>query len=155
MLSVGSRSWEVPVRAAARHLARRCADPVAANRGDGDKGPPAYRGRLEQALQRQSLAPVLLGLDLTADSGFLVNGCSFRCWSIRYKHPLQEVDLQSMVADLVLQLVHLALFPASLPQAKKGIAGPWRNSFRQRCGIFGLTSKARVISATDARISSC
>ena len=50
----------------------------------------AHSGQCAHAFHRQTFASVLLGLDLRVDSGLPFKACSFRCSSMRCKHPVKK-----------------------------------------------------------------
>jgi hypothetical protein len=51
---------------------------------------PAHSGQPTHAFHRQAFVPLLLGLDLRVDSGLPFKACSFRCSSMRCKHPFKK-----------------------------------------------------------------
>src|ERR1051326_8008279 len=85
-------------------------------------------------------------LDLPVDRGLPVSACSIRCSSMRCKHPFKKSISSACWPTL---RSNSAIRPSDqrcFPLPGKALPGPWRNSRRQRCNTFALTSKARAAS---------
>jgi len=92
--------------------------------------------------------PLRLALHVPVDRGLPVSTCSIRCSSSFRKHPFKNRSPPPVIRPYAPN-EPLGLIPVPLPHPRKRIAGPWRNSFRQRCSRFGLSWKARVTSAAE------
>src|SRR6185312_13178685 len=110
--------------------------------------------QLHHALHRQPPAGLHFLFDLPVDGGFPANACSIRCSSMRCKHPFKK-SISSACWPIFLS--SSAIRPSDqrcLPLPGNTLPGASRNSRRQRCSTFGLTSTPRATSAIDTPCSS-
>src|SRR6266852_3516924 len=114
---------------------------------------PAYPAQLRHSLY----CHVALGLhflrDFPTDSGFPVNACSIRCSSMRCKQPFKKSISRACWPILRSSSATRPSSQRRLPPPGKTLPGPCRNSRRQRCSTFGLTSNARATSPSEAPFS--
>src|SRR6516225_3150988 len=95
----------------------------------------------------------IVGLDVPAGRGFPVNACRIRCSSILCKQPFKKSISTACWPTFRSNWATLPSSQRRFPRPGKALPGPWRNSLRQRCNRFGLTSNARATSAIDAPAS--
>jgi hypothetical protein len=106
-----------------------------------------------QALDRHRGPFFDLPLNLPVGCGFPVKACSIRSSSIRCKHPFKKSISRACWPTLRSNCATFVSSQRRFPSPGNAFPGPSRNSFRQRCSRFALTSNARATSATLAPAS--
>src|SRR5215471_11554312 len=116
---------------------------------------PADVAQFAHSHHRHRGAFLALILDELIRRGFPVSACSIRCCSMRCKHPFKKSISTACCPTLRSSCATFVSSHRRFPTPGNAFAGPWRNSFRQRCSTFGLTSNARATSATEDPASNC